>query len=237
MDREEVQKEKSAVPDLKESIEIGREDEEGLPNHWPDRFDSEGAEFRMIMQDFFLQCKELHKLVMSAIGTGMRLGEAYFDDFVRVGDNTLRLLHYPPVKREVFAKNKDQVRAGAHSDYGSITLLFQDMRGGLQVQSRDGEWLDVTPIEGTVVVNAGDLLMRWSNDTIRSTMHRVVEPPLEEADVEEYPARYSVAYFGNPDFHKMIEVLPGTWENDKGRKKYESINSGDYLVQRLSVTY
>lgn len=237
MDREEVQKERSAIPDLKESFEIGREDERGLPNHWPDRFGPEGAEFRMIMQDFFLQCKKLHKLVMSAIGTGMGLGEAYFNDFVGVGDNTLRLLHYPPVKREVFAKNKDQVRAGAHSDYGSITLLFQDMRGGLQVQSRDGEWLDVTPIEGTVVVNAGDLLMRWSNDMIRSTKHRVVEPPLEEADVEEYTARYSVAYFGNPDFHKMIEVLPGTWENDKGGKKYESINSGDYLVQRLSVTY
>lgn len=189
------------------------------------------------MQDFFLQCKELHRLVMSAIGVGMGLGEAYFDDFVRVGDNTLRLLHYPPVKREVFEKNKDQVRAGAHSDYGSITLLFQDMRGGLQVQSLDGEWLDVTPIEGTVIVNAGDLLARWSNDTIRSTNHRVVEPPLREHGLDEYPARYSIAYFGNPDFHKTIEALPGTWENEKSGKKYESINSGDYLVQRLSVTY
>lgn len=174
---------------------------------------------------------------MSAIGMGMGLDETYFDDFVRVGDNTLRLLHYPPVKRQVFEKNKDQVRAGAHSDYGSITLLFQDMRGGLQVQSLDGEWLDVTPIEGTVVVNAGDLLARWSNDTIRSTKHRVVEPPLRGEGVDEYPARYSIAYFGNPDFHKTIVVLPGTWENEKGGKKYAGINSGEYLEQRLSVTY
>ena len=105
------------------------------------------------------------------------------------------------------------------------------------MQSLDGEWLDVTPIEGTVVVNAGDLLAIWSNDMIRSTLHRVVEPPLDGKDVEEYPARYSIAYFCNPDYDKMIEALPGTWENSKEGKKYAGINSGEYLVQRLSATY
>jgi len=233
--REEVQKEKAGNPDLKESFEIGREGEENHPNQWPDGFDGDGVEFKDVMNDFFLQCKELHRLVMSAIAIAMGLHETFFDEFVRIGDNTLRLLHYPPVKKEVFEKNKGQVRAGAHSDYGSITLLFQDMRGGLQVQSLDGKWLDVTPIEGTVVVNAGDLLARWSNDTIRSTIHRVVEPPLREEGVTEYPARYSIAYFCNPDFEKTIEALPGTWE--KTGKKYKGINSGEYLVQRLSATY
>jgi len=95
------------------------------------------------------------------------------------------------VKKEVFRINPGQVRAGEHSDYGSITLLFQDSRGGLQVKSPNGHFVDATPIEGTVVVNAGDLLARWANDSIKSTIHRVVEPPHGEGDF--YPPRYSIA--------------------------------------------
>ena len=76
-------------------------------------------------------------------------------------------------------------------DYGSITLLFQDSRGGLQVKSPQGTFVNATPVEGTIVVNAGDLLARWSNDAIKSTLHRVVEPPIDE---ESHPARYSIAY-------------------------------------------
>ena len=173
--------------------------------------------------------------LMAAIAMGLSLDEHYFDEYVRMGDNTLRLLHYPPAKREVFVKNKGQVRAGAHSDYGSITLLFQDNRGGLQVQADDGAWKDVQPIEGTVVVNAGDLLARWTNDRIRSTKHRVVEPP-HPPEGEEHPARYSIAYFCNPDFEKEIDTIPGTHSKAEDRK-YPSINSGDYLVQRLNATY
>jgi isopenicillin N synthase-like dioxygenase len=75
-------------------------------------------------------------------------------------------------------------------DYGSITLLFQDDRGGLQVKSPTGEFVNATPIEGTIVVNAGDLLARWSNDTIKSTIHRVVEPPKKD---NTHPPRYSIA--------------------------------------------
>jgi len=82
------------------------------------------------------------------------------------------------------------------------------------------------------------LLARWSNDMIRSTKHRVVEPPLKGTAQEEgHPPRYSVAYFCNPDFNRWIEALPGTWEDEEGGKKYEGINSGNYLVQRLSATY
>ncbi|MCJ1317844.1 hypothetical protein MMC15_003171 [Xylographa vitiligo] len=237
LSRDEVQKEKSSNPDLKESFEIGREGVEGHPNQWPHIFDAEGAHFKKTMKEFYLECKEMHRLIMSAIAIGMGLDEHYFDRMVIKGDNNLRLLHYPSVKKEVFEKNKGQVRAGAHSDYGSVTLLFQDMRGGLQVQTSAGDWLDVTPIEGTVVVNAGDLLARWTNDLIKSTKHRVVEPPISEEGMDEYPARYSVVYFCNPDFDTWIEALPGTWEKDKYGKKYEGINCGDYLVQRLSVTY
>jgi isopenicillin N synthase-like dioxygenase len=120
---------------------------------------------------------------------------------------------------------------------GSITLLFQDSRGGLQVRSPKGTWVDATPIPGTIVVNAGDLLARWSNDTIKSTKHRVVEPPPKSEDdgADSYPPRYSVVYFCNPNYDRMIEAIPGTYEETG--KKYEGIKSGDYLVRRLTATY
>lgn len=191
------------------------------------------ASWREDMMDFWGQCKALHIEVMRAIAVGMELGDGYFDRFVDVGDNTLRLLHYPAVKSDVFKINPGQVRAGEHSDYGSITLLFQDSRGGLQVRSPNGQFVDATPIEGTVVVNAGDLLARWSNDTIKSTIHRVVEPP---SVAETHPPRYSIAYFCNPNFKDTIEALPGTFKTATDRK-FGAITSGEYLVQRLSATY
>ena len=186
--------------------------------------------------EFWERCKKLHALVMQGIALGLKLDPDHFADFVKQGDNTLRLLHYPAVPAGAFANGR--VRAGLHTDYGSITLLFQDSRGGLQVERQAGEFVDVTPIEGTIVMNAGDLLSRWSNGLIRSTRHRVVQPPLKMAkDGQCHPARYSVAYFCNPDFDKTIEALPGTWENSKEGKMWGPINSGDYLEQRLSATF
>jgi isopenicillin N synthase-like dioxygenase len=140
------------------------------------------------------------------------------------------------VPKSIFRDNPGQVRAGEHSDYGSITLLFQDTVGGLEVKSPKGTFVRATPIENTIVVNAGDLLSRWSNGEIKSTNHRVVQPPATPGDESEtYPARYSIAYFCNPNFDRYIEALPSTWEQTG--KKYEGINSGEYLVQRLAATY
>ncbi|KAI9743871.1 MAG: hypothetical protein M1818_002605 [Claussenomyces sp. TS43310] len=237
---EDVAALKASNPDLKESFEIGREGEKGHPNHWPGSdvgADAKATQFKDVMLDFHDRCKRLHVEVMRAIAVGMGLDEHFFDSYTDVGDNTLRLLHYPSVPKAVFAANKQQVRAGEHTDYGSITLLFQDNRGGLQVKSPDGTFVDATPIPGTVVVNAGDLLARWSNDTIKSTLHRVVEPVTNGIlDGEEYPARYSMAYFCNPNFKDHIEAIPGTYGQSE-QKKYEGINSGEYLVQRLTATY
>lgn len=208
--------------DLKESLEIGREGEPNHPNSWPDKYDEEGAEFKRKMLEFFDQCKELHVQVMRAIAVGLGIDATWFDGFCDAGDNTLRLLHYPEVKANSFKVNKNQVRAGAHTDYGSITLLFQDMAGGLQVLSPNGNFIDATPIEDTIVVNAADLLARWSNDTIKSTKHRVVEPP-KPAESDVHPARYSMAYFCNPNFDRFIDAIPGTYTAD-GDKKYPGIN-------------
>lgn len=259
-EKDEVGKLRDSVPDLKESFEIGREGEEGSPNQWPDeklyshtsqsngavngtangdkQSEAEAREFKAVMQDFFQRCQSLYRLVMQAIALGLGIPEHFFDEYTNVGDNTLRLLHYPQVPKTVFTQNKEQVRAGAHTDYGSITLLFQDNRGGLQVQSPEGTFVDATPIADTIVVNAADLLARWSNDVIKSTKHRVVEPPAPLAG-DVHPPRYSVAYFCNPNFDKEIDAIPGTYDESvpgKG-KKYETVKSGDYLVKRLEATY
>lgn len=235
--------------DMKESFEIGREGDEDGENRWPDQSEAAGVDFKRTMMDFFTRCKTLHAVVMRAIALGMGLDETFFDRFVRKGNNTLRLLHYPPVSNRDFQAGR--IRAGAHSDIGSITLLFQDEAGGLQVEKpgQPGVFVDVRPLEGAIVLNSADLLARWTNDVIRSTIHRVVQPPPPLGDAAPtkkagaelqdhfYSARYSVAYFCNPDFDGWIETIPGTYGGDKGERKYEGINAGDYLEERLAVTY
>ncbi|SMY21285.1 unnamed protein product [Zymoseptoria tritici ST99CH_1A5] len=218
--------------DLKESFEIGREGVEGCPNQWP-KEDEAGKEFKETTMDFFEAGRKLHLQVLKAVACGLGIEEDWFERSCGKGDNTLRLLHYPPVRSEVFKGNKNTVRAGAHTDYGSMTLLFQDMAGGLEVLSPNGNYVPATPIEDTIVVNAGDLLARWSNDVIKSTKHRVVQPP---TDLEVYPARYSIAYFCNPNSDAFIETIPSTFDESRP-KKYEGVNSGEYLVQRLTATY
>jgi len=133
-------------------------------------------------------------------------------------------------------REEGQCRAGVHSDYGSITLLFQDPVGGLEVQNpQTGEFIPGPPIDGTIVVNVGDLLARWSNDVLRSTLHRVVAPPAKKInDIEGItPLRQSIAFFCNPNFSSMISCLP----NCGNVSKYPPINTGDYIVGRLSATY
>ena len=160
----------------------------------------------------------------------------------------MRLLHYPSVPKTVFDR-ENQARAGAHTgnlpeecsyatDYGTITLLFQDDRGGLEVLSPKGGFVPATPIPDTIVVNAGDLLQRWSNDVIRSTEHRVVSPRSPPTD-DSYPARYSIAYFCNPNWDATIECLDGCFGDARGgqEKKYTPINTHEYLVSRLKATY
>lgn len=236
--------------DLKESMEIGPELGE-YENQWPT--DAEGAEFKAVMLEFMKRADQLHLQVMSAIAVGLGLGQHFFDKSCTPGANNLRLLHYPPVPKTTFSENPAQVRLGAHSDYGSITLLFQDTVGGLQVEHPQikGHFVDVKPIKDTVVINAGDLLARWANDTIRSTLHRVVEPDRSQQKTvrmgekgdggreggEYYPARYAVVYFCAPNFDEVIETLPGTWGAEHEKVYKQGIRCKDHLVQRLAATY
>ncbi|KAI5807041.1 hypothetical protein EDC01DRAFT_11215 [Geopyxis carbonaria] len=232
-DKTAVDSLRAKKPDLKESMEIGRDDQPETPNNWPS--DDAGSHFRTTMNAFFSTCAELHLQVLEAIALGLELPDEYFfNSYCSAAHNTLRLLHYPPAPAELFKAG--QVRAGKHTDYGTITLLFQDAAGGLQVRSPKKTWVNATPIPDTIVINAGDLLARWSNDRIRSTEHRVVQPPGEPKEGENWPARYSCAYFCNPDADAWIEALPGTY-SEEDTKKYEGVNSGEYLERRLDSTY
>lgn len=187
-------------------------------NLWPD-----APGFRDIALAYFdavwrLGC-DLHRAIAADLG----LPSDYFADKLDRPMATLRLLHYPP--RDPARANK--LGAGAHTDYGSITLLLTDDAGGLEVRRRDGSWIEAPPIAGTFVCNIGDCLMRWSNDIYVSTPHRVMNPPGRD--------RYSVAFFLDPNPDVLIACLPGC---DAGRPaQYPPILAADYLRQRLDATY
>lgn len=148
---------RAAIPDLKESLEIGSDP---IPGRYPrkkhvNRYMDTLTGFGEAMSEFFTGCDDLHHQLMSAIAEGLGLPEDFFSDKVTQGDHVLRLLHYPAVSKSALAID-GAVRAGAHTDFGTVTLLFQDNSGGLQVQTPDGAYMDVPPIEDAIVINAGE---------------------------------------------------------------------------------
>ncbi|KZO93184.1 Clavaminate synthase-like protein [Calocera viscosa TUFC12733] len=240
---EEIAALRLTAPDSKESMEIGRDWDSVWKNQWPKEEDVPG--FRSTILDFFEACHDTHTVIMRSIALGLRLDETFFDDKINEQWHNLRLLSYPPLDADLLRKD-GQARAGAHSDYGTLTLLFQDAVGGLEVQNpHTMHFHPATPIPGTVVVNVGDLLSRWSNDTLRSTLHRVVAPPSymktatsatgEQKQVEIIPERKSIAFFCNPNFGAVVECLP-TCVGSEG-PKYEPVQTEKYIVGRLSDTY
>ncbi|KAJ3002903.1 hypothetical protein NUW54_g5598 [Trametes sanguinea] len=235
-DAEEIKQLREKAPDYKESMEIGRDWDKTYKNYWPQETDAPG--FRRTMLDFFQTCHELHVQVMRSIALGLKLEETFFDDKIHEQYHNLRLLSYPPIKRQLLSGD-GQARAGAHSDYGTLTLLFQDSVGGLEVQNpRTGQFQPATPIPGTIVINAGDLLARWSNDVLRSTLHRVVAPPLKAISETEgvTPARQSIAFFCNPNQGAEISCLP-TCLVPGSKPKYPPVTTEEYIVGRLQATY
>lgn len=214
----------AAEPDRKEAFNIGLElaaDDprllRGEPfrglNLWP-----EMAGFRALMLAYFEAAHRQGVGLMQAVACDLGLHPQYFDLDFDAPMATLRLLQYPA------ATGADAgIGAGAHTDYGALTLLATDGTAGLQVRGKDGNWLDVPHVPGALVVNIGDCLMRWSNDIYASTPHRVVPPPR---------ARQSVAFFLDPNPDSMIAALPGT-----GAARYAPVLAADYLRSRLQATY
>ncbi|KAF8812300.1 Clavaminate synthase-like protein [Phlegmacium glaucopus] len=232
-DPEEIAALREKAPDFKETMEMGRDWDAEWKNQWPP--ENEAPLFKKTMLEFYEICHSLHMDVMRSIAIGLDLEENFFDSKINEKCHNLRLLSYPPVKNNLL-QNDGQARAGAHSDYGTLTLLFQDSVGGLEVQNpHTGVFVPANPIPSTIIVNVGDLLARWSNDVLRSTLHRVVAPSTQKINVTEelIPARQSIAFFCNPNFTTEVSCLPNCGE----KPKYPPINAGAYIVGRLAVTY
>ena len=184
---------------------------------WPN------PQFEAFMRVFYKRIQSIASDVMGAFALALNLEPDYFDDKHTGLTQTLRFLHYPPVEKVV----EGQLGAGAHTDYGTLTVLFQDDRGGLEVQNLEGEWVSAPPIPGTVVINTGDLIERWSNDFFKSTPHRVVP----RAAAMKH-GRQSIAFFSDPDPEVVIETFPSciTAENPA---KYGPITAGEHVQQRI----
>jgi len=223
----EAAKDAKAV-DLKEFWHTGRELPAGhaygrymRANLWP----SEVPGFRDHLYAMFEALDALGRRILKAIARYMDLGDEYFEDKVELGNSVLRMLHYPPVPADA-----PGVRAGAHEDINVITLLLGAEEAGLQLKDADGEWLDIAPPPGALVVNIGDMLQRLTNHVLPSTTHRVVNPAPERRGF----ARYSTPFFlhFNPDF--VIETLPGTiTAENPDRYAGKSIMAEDFLTERL----
>ncbi|KAL3881735.1 hypothetical protein ACJMK2_028131 [Sinanodonta woodiana] len=195
---------------------------------WPDRI----PEFQGLSHELFQQCTKLSFRIFDALSTSLELKERSFlrDCHKRMGQKsnatTLRSLFYPTITPNSNIKS-GQVRCGEHSDYGSITLLFQDDVGGLEVKGVDGIYIPANPIPDTVLINIGDLMQRWTADKLIATKHRVLIP---EEELKKRQCRQSLAFFVHPDDDCMITCLDGS-------NKYEPITSKDYLDYRFSLTY
>ncbi|GAA6060597.1 hypothetical protein JCM10212_004576 [Sporobolomyces blumeae] len=214
--------------DQKETMEIGNDIDPDYPEHWPKEEDLPG--FRETMNRFHLACHDLHLRIMSLLAVSLDLPEDYFVPDISTRSHCLRLLHYPPTKR-----SEGNSRIGAHTDFGTVTLLWQDATGGLEVTGPDGQWAPVHPKPDTFVINIGDILARWSNDKLKSTVHRAVlpDPSTDDPKTGLTRTRRSVAYFCNPDPTAMIECIRGL-EGTCG-PKYAPILAGDYYAQALEA--
>lgn len=224
-----------APPDLKEFYHVGPVDvgddayytgmkgrQFFLPNIWPE----EPPGFRPAAIAYYRAMHRLVACLMRLTALGLGLEETFFDDKVNRSIGTMRLNYYP---RQLEAPQPGQLRAGAHTDYGGLTILNgEDVPGSLQVLTRAGRWIDVRTAPDQFVVNIGDLLMRWTNDRWLSNMHRVANPPLAEG---RNAPRLSIAFFNHPNWDVMIECIAAP-----GQARYAPVMSGDYRDLKYGKT-
>lgn len=233
--------EEAAPGDLKESFSIGpidvpddayhRGPAAGAhfePNLWPDL-----PGFREAYSAYFAAMSELARELMSIFARALSLPERFFDDKIDRHISMFRVLSYPPQREAPLA---GQMRAGAHSDYGSLTIVLPD-GPGLQVFNKAGQWVDVPLVEGGLVVNIADLMMQWTNDEWVSTLHRVANPPRLEApngadDALRNTRRQSLVFFHQPNYDALIECLPACLAPGEV-PKYAPITSGDHLTAKF----
>jgi isopenicillin N synthase-like dioxygenase len=213
-----------APADLKESLNVGG-DFDAVP--WP----AQPPGLRPALTAYFAQMERLAGELLQVFAAALNLPGDYFADKINRSGSFLRVINYPP---PTAAPEPGQLRAGAHTDYGTLTILrSENVLGGLQVRGRAGDWLDVLVPAGALVVNLGDMMMRWTNDRWRSTLHRVVNPP---AEAWARSRRQSLAFFHNPNPEAMIECLPGCRGPDNP-PKYPPIRAGDFIREKSRQAY
>ncbi|HUD42331.1 MAG TPA: 2-oxoglutarate and iron-dependent oxygenase domain-containing protein [Dokdonella sp.] len=218
----------SRHPDLKEFWHIGREIPRDSvhaavmpPNLWPE----EVPGFREYGYGLYEALDQLGSRVLRALALHIDLPEHFFDGRTDSGNSILRPLHYPPIT----APDVPNVRAGAHEDINLITLLVGASAEGLEVLTREGDWLPITTRGDAIVVNIGDMLQRLTNHVYPSTTHRVVNPANAQARV----SRYSVPFFLHPNPDVVLDVLPSCVSAEHPNRYPEPITANDYLMQRL----
>lgn len=230
----------AAPPDLKEVFNIGPPvvpahrfadpDEAWVcsPNLWPAAL----PELEATWTAYYDALRELSNRLMSLFARGLGLPPGFFAGQTGQGPNALRAINYPA--RDV-APLPGQLRAGTHTDYGTLTILRQDAVGGLEVLDLDGRWAGVESVPGAFVINIGDLMARWTNDRWRSTAHRVVDPPDPSAATAR---RQSMPYFQNANWSAEITCLPTCLESGE-KPRYEPVLAGPHLMRkfRKSVTF
>src|SRR5690349_3843491 len=216
--------------DLKEFYHVGQElseselRRENYPaNIWPE----EVPEFKIAV-DVYRALEKTGEYMLRAIALYLKLPEHYFDDKIRNGNSILRAIHYYPIENPD-AVPADAVRAAEHGDINLITLLMGASADGLQVLRRDGKWIPITALPDQLVVNVGDMLERFTNRKLKSTIHRVVNPPRHLMNTP----RYSIPFFMHPRSEMSLAALPSCVDSENP-KYFEDITAGKFLDQRLA---
>ena len=216
-------------PDLKEFYHIGQEipDDLRTPLGYPaNLFPSEIPELQTLGIETYCLLETTGKQLLRAIALYLHLEETYFDDKITHGDSILRAIHYFPLDPATVPP--EAVRAAAHGDINLITLLMGASADGLQLLRRDGSWLPVTALPDQVIVNVGDMLDRLTNNKLKSTIHRVVNPPPELM----HQPRYSIPFFMHPRADMSLACLPGCID-EAHPKMYSDMTAGAFLTERL----
>lgn len=213
--------------DLKEFWHFGQyvEDQDPIAEEYPDNVQVEELEnFNKVGKEAYQTLEATGKDMLRALAIYLGLDEFYFDAHIHNGNSILRPIHYPPITEEP----EDAVRAAEHEDINLITLLMGASADGLQVLNKAGKWIPVTALPGQIIVNVGDMLQRHSNNKLRSTTHRVVNPPREKWS----ESRFSIPFFLHPRSEMPLDAL-STCVDASNPKHYEDITAGGYLEERL----
>lgn len=211
--------------DLKEFWHFGQYDKPENGEVYPENIEvDEIPDFNAVGKETYKALEKTGVFVLRALALHLHLDEYYYDPFVKGGNSILRPIHYPPITEEP----KDAVRAAAHGDINLITLLMGAQGRGLQVKNHKGEWLDAIAEADELVINVGDMLSRHTNNKLKSTIHRVVNPPKELWG----NSRYSIPFFMHPVSSMKLDVLPHCIDKEHP-KLYDDITAGAFLEERL----